>query len=78
METYTDKIENGQSTLSDSSGLFLFSDPSNYTGNISHGPVLLRISYDMERVSKALDDLSDEIGTTHEIVTGKISENNEE
>jgi hypothetical protein len=53
------------------SGLFLASDPFNYTINATSGIIISGVSPANEDVL-AFDSLSDEIGITHEMVEGEI------
>lgn len=76
-ETYTDVFENNLGTLSNNSGLLLASDPFKYTMTSPHGVMIIGGLCDFERVAQALDNLSDEIGLTHEVVSGEIPESNE-
>ena len=70
--TYDNPNNNEQiMTLSSNSGLFLASDPFNYTMSNSYGLVLSGNLYVMSDI-RALDYLSDEIGITHEAVEGEV------
>lgn len=60
--------------VGNSSGLFLASDPFNYTANVSNGLIIGGVWSVMEDIS-ALDNLSDEIGVVHESVEGEVVEN---
>lgn len=77
MEIYTNETENFKTTLSDYSGVVLFRGPSNYTADSFQNVIVLEEPYIIEGVMRALDDLSDEVGITHETVIGEILEEND-
>lgn len=71
-QIYTFEEEKNKKTTSwINSGLFLASDPFNYTINATSGMIISGVSPANEDVM-AFDSLSDEIGITHEIVEGEI------
>jgi hypothetical protein len=73
IHTY-DSMNDRQVTFSQNSGLLFASDPFNCTINSAIGLIIsgsLSVMGDVH----ALDNLSDEIGITHEAIEGEIVEN---
>ena len=74
IHTY-DNTNDRQVTFSQNSGLLFASDPFNCTINSAFGLIIsgsLSVMADIH----AFDNLSDEIGITHETIEGEIVENN--
>jgi hypothetical protein len=73
IHTY-DNTNDRQGGFSQNSGLLFASDPSNYTMNSPLGLIVSGSQPVMGDIH-ALDNLSDEIGITHEAIEGEIIEN---
>ena len=69
-----DKTIDRQGTFSQDSGLFVASNPFNYTIN-SELSLIVTGSRSVMGDIQVLDNLSDEIGITHEAIEGEIIEN---
>ncbi len=73
IHTY-DNANDRQGVFSQNSGLLFASDPFNYTINSPLGLIVSGGQSVMGDIH-ALDNLSDEIGITHEAIEGEIIEN---
>ena len=73
IHTY-DNTNDRQVTFSQNSGLLFASDPFNCTMNSALG-LIVSSSRSVMGDIHALDNLSDEIGITHEAIEGEIIEN---
>lgn len=71
--TYDEKNSDRLATLSNNSGLFLASDPFNYTMTAPYG-LIISGNWSVMGDIQVLDNLSDEIGITHEAVECEVVE----
>jgi hypothetical protein len=76
-QIYTIEKDNNRSESWINSGLFLASDPFNYTTNATSGIIISAVPHANEAVI-AFDSLSDEIGIKHEIVEGEVVASDED
>lgn len=76
MESYTNELQKNQITVANISGFPMLSDPEQYTSNSFSFIIPFNFSIVSDLVSKALDNLPDEIGITHETVSGEVPECN--
>ena len=81
MAITTNIFERNTITTADTSGLSTIIDVANYTAFFAQGTRLLisRVVPDSrDRIAKAFDNLSDEIGITHEEASGEVVTEGEE
>lgn len=76
--TYDNKKNERLVTLSSNSGLYLASDPFNYTVNAAKSALIISGMLFVMGDIQSLDNLSDDIGVTHEDAVGIVAEASEE
>ncbi len=74
ISTYDEKSPDRLVTLPNNSGFFVASDPFDYTMTSSYG-LIIRGNWFVAEDIQALDNLSDEMGITHEAAEGEVVEN---